>query len=506
MSVTVRGKVSAKSSGNCLDMLFGINIEHMGRTVYGGIYEGESEYCDAQGFRKDVLDALKDMKLSCIRYPGGNFVSGYHWRDGIGPIEERPVKLNIAWKQVEPNKVGLHEIADYAERLGTQLLMNFNLGSADIQESLDLFEYTNFPGETTLTRQRKKNGREKPFSIRYWGLGNEMDGRWQICNMEAEQYAKKAKELARLVKLIDPEAKLILVGSSKPLLKTFGMWDKTVLDIAYEQVDFLSMHSYFDCPDYFVYKNKSIKEYIGVYAEIQKNIDLIAAIIRETKLRKKSKHDVFISFDEWNVWHRDPRFINENRFSGSKEWLASDARIECVYDFKDVILYANMINTLIRNSDVVKLACVCQAVNCIAPILAYPNGKMVKQTVYYPYWFAGNYLKGEYVPVDYSSDTIHSESFGDYEQVNIISTENGNIRAVLAVNNSETEEVSVELSFPEILERNFAQIMKNAPEAVNSTENPEEVIPKDFSVNVLKNKVCFTLPAFSVAMLAFKKK
>lgn len=505
MSDLVKAKVSEMSSGNSVNMLFGINIEHMGRTVYGGIYEENSPVSDSRGFRKDVFEALKNLNLSCVRYPGGNFVSGYKWRDGIGPKENRPIRLNLAWKQVEPNKVGLHEFAEYVERLGTQLLMNFNLGSASIQDSLDLFEYCNFTGDTTLTRYRKENGREKPFSIKYWGLGNEMDGSWQICNMSAESYANKAKEVARLVKLIDPEVKLILVGSSKPLLKTFAAWDKTVIDIAYEQIDYFSMHSYFDCPDYFIYKNKSTAEYIGVYAEVQNNINLMASIIKETKLRKKSKHDVYISYDEWNIWHRDPKFINENRFSGSKEWLASDPRIECIYDFKDVILFSNMLNTLIRNSDVVKLACVCQGVNCIAPIITRSDGKMFKQTIYYPYQFAGNYLKGEYVPVAYETGKIQSDSFGEYDMLNIVSTLNGNYRAILAINNSETENAEVEFEFPRIVRENFSQIMKASPEDSNGFDEPERVVPKKLAVEIISNRVKLNLPAFSVAMLSLEE-
>lgn len=504
MGNQIKVTVSKESSKNSLDMLYGINVEHMGRTMYGGVYQDNLEISDEQGFRKDVFQALKDMNLSCVRYPGGNFVSGYCWRDGIGKKENRPIRLNLAWKQVEPNTVGIHEFGDYVERLGTQLLMNFNLGYGSVQDNVEMFEYCNFTGDTTLTRERKENGREKPFNIKYWCLGNEMDGRWQICNLPAEEYGRKAKEVARLVKLIDPEVKLVLVGSSKPLLKTFADWDKRVLDIAYENVDYLSMHSYYDCPDYFTYKNKSVADYVGVYKEVEKNIKLMASIIQETKLRKKSKHDVYISYDEWNIWHRDPKFINENRFSGSKEWLASDPRIECIYDFKDAVLLVNTLNTFIKNSDVVKIACLCQAVNCIAPIITSEDGKMFKQTIYYPYQFAGNYLKGEYVPVDYDSGVITSQSFGDYQKVNIVSTLNGNKRGVLAVNNSETEDFEIVMDFPCNVKTTVSQIMKYHPDATNGFER-EEVVPKAYKVDVKSNKATFKLPAFSIVMLVFEQ-
>lgn len=496
---TVKASVERSAGIEVSDMMFGFNVEHMGRIIYGGIYDRDCKCSDEQGYRRDVLEAAKDMHLSAIRYPGGNFVSGYHWRDGIG--KDRPIRRNLAWFQVEPNVIGLHEMADYVEKIGSKIMMNVNMGSGTIDEAVDLFEYCNFTGDTTLTRERKANGREKPFGFRYWCLGNEIDGRWQIGNLPAREYGLKAKETARLMRLMDPDVRLTLVGSSKPLLKTCPEWDKEVLDIAYELVDAISVHLYYDCPDYIVMKNKSTADYVGSYIAAQRQIDLIYAIIRETKLRKNSKHDVYIAFDEWNVWHRAPEYDSPTK------WNVEERRLECIYNFRDCVLQANMINTLVRNADKVKIAAVAQLVNCIAPIMTRADGAMFKQTIYHAYRFAATHLQGgKYLPVRYECPMIETETWGEYEQLNIVSVEKGAELSFMAVNNSVDNGADIEIALDGDYEVVSSEILKNEEFAVNSFENPDNVCPVAYDVSVESGALRFSMPTLCVAMIVLRNK
>ena len=229
--------------------LFGGFVEHLGRHVYSGIYEPGHPTADADGFRQDVIDLVKELGVSTIRYPGGNFVSGFRWEDSVGPREQRPRRLDLAWHSTETNEVGLHEFSDWLEKVGSELMLAVNLGTRGVAEALDLLEYCNLPSGTFLSQKRIDNGREKPFDVRMWCLGNEMDGPWQLGHRSADDYGKLAAQTAKALRQLDPDVQLVVCGSSARNMPTFGEWERVVLSHTYDDVDYISCHAYYEEKD-----------------------------------------------------------------------------------------------------------------------------------------------------------------------------------------------------------------------------------------------------------------
>jgi alpha-N-arabinofuranosidase len=277
--------------------LFGSFIEHLGRAVYNGIYEPNNPDADEKGFRKDVINLVKELDVSVVRYPGGNFLSGYNWEDGIGDVEKRPVRQELAWLSLEPNKIGINEFADWSRRAGVELMLGVNLGSRGPDDARRLVEYCNFSGGTVLSDLRRKHGVKNPHNIKLWCLGNEMDGHWQICHKTASEYGRIAAEAAKVMRLTDPSIELVVCGSSYTNMPTFGDWEIEVLNHTYDFVDYISLHTYYenranDTPN-FLARNLDMDRFIKTVANI---CDFIQA-------KRHSKKRINLSFDEWNIWY-----------------------------------------------------------------------------------------------------------------------------------------------------------------------------------------------------------
>ena len=367
-------------------------IEHMGRAVYTGIYEPEHPSADTFGFRQDVMELIRPLNLSCIRYPGGNFLSGYDWRDGIGPKENRPVRPELAWFALEPNQVGTDDFLQWCERVGTRAMLGVNLGTGTPQSACDLLEYVNGTLPTHYTDLRRANGHAEPYNVKLWCLGNEMDGPWQICAKTAEEYGRIACETAKMMKWLDPSIELVACGSSYRSMPTFGTWEKTVLTHCYPYIGYLSLHQYYQNLD------GDVPSFLARSVEMEGFIREVANICRAEKARIGSEKDVYLSFDEWNVWYHF-----QKECAMLEKWTFPRAIEEELYDGADALLVGCMINTLLRNADVVKIACLAQLVNTIAPIMTEPNGKAWIQTIYYPFLYASRFGRG-------SSLRITSES------------------------------------------------------------------------------------------------
>ena len=361
--------------------LWGSFVEHMGRSVYGGIYEPAHEHSDEDGFRTDVMDAVKELGVPLIRYPGGNFLSGYNWRDGVGKI--RPVKLDLAWGQTEPNEVGLHEFCGWAEKVGAEVMLSVNLGTGTPASAAELVEYCNYGGATSLSDERRANGREKPFGIKKWCLGNEMDGEWQICAMTAEEYGRKAAETAKMMKWADENIRLVACGSSASELKTYPEWDRVILQHTYDYVDYLSLHRYYSYTP-----SGRTTDFMSAHVDLDASIKAVAATVDYVRAYKRSKKEVKLSLDEWNIWHKTPEGANENVYNDtySDRWKIGPRRVENVYDLADAIAFAGLICAVINNADRVEIGCLAQLVNVIAPIYTENKGRMVKQSIYYEYF------------------------------------------------------------------------------------------------------------------------
>jgi len=378
---------SSYTIGTIDNRLYGSFIEHLGRAVYTGIYEPEHATADQNGMRGDVIDLVRELDIPIVRYPGGNFVSAYNWEDGIGPKEQRPVRLDLAWHSAESNHVGIHEFADWAQAAGTEMMLAVNLGSRGLDEARSFVEYVNHPGGTYWSDLRRKNGREEPWNVKMWCLGNEMDGPWQIGQKTAEEYGRLASETAKALRAFDPSVELVVCGSSSPRMPTYPEWEATVLDHTYDTVDYISLHLYFD------YETGNTADYLAETVRLDEYIETVAGVIAYTKAKKRSKKDIYISFDEWNVWYHS-RHLEKEYLDGKHGWPHAPALAEEIYTFEDALLVGCMLNSFIRRADIVKVACLAQLVNVIAPIMTVADGTAWRQTTFFPMLFASRYGRG----------------------------------------------------------------------------------------------------------------
>ena len=306
-SFSVRGEVDARSViGTVHRRMFGSMIEHLGRAVYGGVYDTSTDGGAGGGFREDVAALVRELGVTVVRYPGGNFVSGYRWEDGVGPLPARPRRLDLAWHSTEPNLVGLHEMADWLRSMDVELMLALNLGTRDVQEAVDLLEYANVTSGTTLADRRRANGAERPFGVRMWCLGNEMDGPWQLGHREAADYGRLAARTARAMRQLDPGLELVVCGSSNAQMPTFGSWERSVLRHTYDVVDYISCHAYYWLRD------DDVGTFLASAADMDRFITTVVDIADEIEAELGTTRRIDISFDEWNVWDID-RFIRDDQ-------------------------------------------------------------------------------------------------------------------------------------------------------------------------------------------------
>ena len=418
------------------DRLFGSFVEHLGRCVYTGIYEPGHPTADEHGFRGDVLDLVRELGATTIRYPGGNFVSGYRWEDGVGPKEDRPRRLDLAWHSTETNEFGLHEMADWMDKAGGNELMEaVNLGSRGLENALDLLEYANVPSGTELSERRRANGADKPFNIRMWCLGNEMDGPWQLGHKTAEDYGTLAASVAAGMRQIDPDLELVVCGSSSHGMPTFGAWERTVLEKTYNNVDFISCHAYY-APARREDGSRDMASFLASGVDMDGFIKDVAAVIDSVKASLKSKHDVYISFDEWNVWYQqdEPSKTPE----GIGNWPVAPRLLEDIYSVADAVVFGDLMITLLKNADRVHAASLAQLVNVIAPIMTEPGGPAWRQTTFYPFSLTAKLAKGGTVlEPKLASGTYETDKYGEVPTINSVAVrgEDGTI-SVFVVNRS----------------------------------------------------------------------
>ena len=422
--------------GKIDNRIYGSFIEHLGRAVYGGIYEPEHPLADDQGFRKDVLELVRKLQIPVVRYPGGNFVSGYHWEDGTGDKAKRPRKMEHAWRVIETNQVGIDEFQEWAKRAETGVMMAVNLGTRGPEDARNCLEYCNGTLDTQYARMRRENGFEKPFGIRLWCLGNEMDGPWQICAKTAGEYGKIAAETAKLMKNLDPEIELVVCGSSHYDMPTFGDWELTVLDHTYDLVDYISLHQYYGNP------TGDTKDYLSRSEDMGAFIRGVAAICDAVKAKKHSDKTVNLSFDEWNVW-----FHSQDADAKMEPWQVAPPQLEDVYTFEDALLVGSMLITLQNHCDRVKIACLAQLVNVIAPIMTENGGDAWVQTIYYPFLYSSLWGRGTAMQPVIRCESYRSSRNADvpYLTASVIRNDQAGEMIVFAVNRSLEEDMALTL-------------------------------------------------------------
>ncbi len=350
-------------------LLFGNFVEQLGRCVYGGVYDPGNPLSDAQGFRKDVMQAVKGLDVSVLRWPGGNFASGYNWEGGIGPKQTRPVRRDDAWGAIETNQFGTDEFLNYCERVGAQPYLCINAGLGTVNMARHWVEYCNEPAHTQYADLRRANGREQPWNVKFWGLGNEIDGPWQLGHKNAEDYAKFAAQAATAMRRADPSIKLIASGSSnfRPGYDWIA-WNRTVLDVLKNDIDYISLHTYIGNPEH------NLERFLAAGSDIDRRIEIVKGQILAAEEMQTNRHPIYIAFDEWNVWYRA---------RGRSEFETGKTGLEEHYDFEDALAVGMFMNSFLRHADIVRFANLAQLVNVIAPIFTNKDGLFL-QTIYFP--------------------------------------------------------------------------------------------------------------------------
>ncbi|AZS38114.1 Intracellular exo-alpha-(1-_5)-L-arabinofuranosidase [Microbacterium lemovicicum] len=476
--------------------LFGSFVEHLGRCVYDGIYEPTHATADEEGFRTDVMDLVRELGVSTIRYPGGNFVSGYRWEDGVGPREDRPRRLDLAWHSTETNEIGLDEFASWLEKVGSELMYAVNLGTRGIQDALDVLEYANLRTDTAFARQRVANGRPEPHDIRMWCLGNEMDGPWQLGYSTAEEYARIAGQTARAMRQIDPDLELVVCGSSGAQMPTFGEWERVVLERTYDEVDYISCHAYYEPID------GDLGSFLASAVNMDGFIESVVSTADHVKALRRSDKTIKISFDEWNVWYQS-RYNDVDKITDVDTWPVAPRLLEDSYSVMDAVVVGSLLISLLRHADRVTSASLAQLVNVIAPIMTEPGGPSWRQTTFFPFSLTSRLARGQALRVTLDSPTYDTAVFGAVPVVDAVATHDeatGDV-SVFLVNRSLTEEVelSVDISaFGAIDAVSGTTLADPDVHAANTLAEPERVAPaENTSVRREGSTVTITLPPVS---------
>lgn len=429
---------AAAPIGEVRRKIFGGFVEHLGRHIYDGIFEPGHETADAEGFRTDVIDLVKELGVDTIRYPGGNFVSGFRWEDSVGPVAERPRRLDLAWHSTETNEVGLHEFSSWLDKVGSDLMMAVNLGTRGTLEAIDLLEYCNIRSGTTLSDQRVANGATEPFDVRMWCLGNEMDGPWQLGHRSAEDYGKLASRTAKGMRQLDPSIQLVVCGSSGATMPTFGEWERVVLTHTYDDVDLISCHAYYE------EKDGDIGSFLASAVDMDRFIETVVATADHVAAVKRSSKRIDISFDEWNVWYLS-RWENVEKIDGIDNWPVAPRLLEDVYSVVDAVVFGSLMISLLKHADRVASASLAQLVNVIAPIMTEPGGPAWRQTTFFPFSLTSRLAQGEAMRVLVDAPSYETAVFGEVPLVDAVATRDAAAgrSAVFLVNRSATESIEV---------------------------------------------------------------
>jgi alpha-N-arabinofuranosidase len=474
------------------ERLFGSFIEHLGRAIYGGVYEPGHPKADTEGFRTDVLDLVRELRVPLIRYPGGNYVSAFNWEDSVGPVERRPRRLDLAWRSVEPNTVGLNEFARWSKKAGAELMIALNLGTRGIDAARNLVEYCNHPGGSYWSDLRRSHGVAEPHGFKVWCLGNEMDGPWQVGYKTADEYGRLASEVGKALKLFDPSLELVACGSSNTRMPTFPQWEATVLDHCYETVNYISLHNYFKN------QNNDLPTFLGESIDMDNFIRTIVSTADFVKAKKRSKKSINLSFDEWNVW-----FHSRQADEVIEPWSVGPPLLEDVYTFEDALVVGCCLITLLRNADRVRIACLAQLVNTIAPVMTENEGPAWRQTIFYPFLHASLFGRGEVLETSIRSPVYENATHGEIPYLESIATFNREAGEVtlFAVNRNAAEELVIEgklAGFDGYRVREHIVLAHADPKAANTKENPANVTPRSISTTSMeKGALRAVLPRLS---------
>ncbi|MFP5228042.1 MAG: alpha-L-arabinofuranosidase C-terminal domain-containing protein [Acidobacteriota bacterium] len=492
--------------------IYGSFLEHLGRAIYEGIYEPGSKFADSNGFRTDVMAEVKQLGVPIIRYPGGNFVSGYHWLDGAGPKKNRPTVLDRAWNTLETNQFGTNEFITWARQAGAEPLFGLNFGTGTAEDAAALVEYCNVAKGTKWSELRRSHGYEQPHNVKYWCVGNEMDGPWQIGHMPAREYGIKAADAARQMRAVDPTVKLVACGSSGPFMPTYIEWDRTVLEECYDVVDGISLHRYWGNTEE---TNHDSQIYMAMNLAMDRQIEEIIAVCDAVRAEKRSGKPLFLSFDEWNVWYR-ARSGDDVDGHGK----AAPHLLEEKYNLEDALLVGGLTNSLMRHADRVKLACLAQLVNVIAPIITNEDG-VLRQTIYYPYAWALRYAHGTSLSVapegpgyevahlgrPIEDNGLPVPGFGEvpWLDVTAVWNEEKKTATLFVLNRDLNHERELEILWRDLTPSavtSFETITGPDLKATNTFADPKRVVPQTLEKPKTGSTMTVKLPARSYSVLS----
>lgn len=474
------------------ERVFGGFMEHMGRCIYEGVYDPNCEHADEKGFRWDVLNALKKLKMTAMRYPGGNFASGYHWQDGIGPKDQRPTIRELAWQSLEPNQFGTEEYVQMCRELGWTPMITVNLGTGSPEEARDWVEFCNAPKGSKFADMRTP---EQPYDVKLWCLGNEMDGPWQLGHVPADQYAIRAQQAAKMMKDVDPEIEVVACGSCTTGLSTYMDWDRTVLEHLGDITDYVSLHRYVGNP------KDDTADYLGVTNSIDQQIEEMDAVCRFVQAKNKSSKRAYLCFDEWNVWYKNHEHDGKGK--------VAPHLIEEVYNLEDALVVAGFFNSFIRHADTVKIANIAQIVNVIAPLLTRGDELLV-QSIFYPFEMYTKRRDGIALTTTVEGPTYTSETYGETTMIDASSIIDGDTLHVFATNRSlsDAAPLTIDLSDRAITALIDAEILTGMdPKAHNTYDQPDNVVSQPFTdVKIVDGKAVVELPPLSVCAMSLMLK
>ena len=490
--------------------VLGSFLEHLGRAIYTGVYQPGSSLADSKGFRTDVAREIKELGVPIVRYPGGNFVSGYNWLDGVGPKSQRPTVLDRAWNSLETNQFGTNDFVDWCRLVGAEPLLGMNFGTGTAEMAVAYVEYCNVDKGTKWSELRRSHGYQQPHDVRYWCLGNEMDGPWQIGQLQARDYGRKARDTARQMRVIDRGLQLIACGSSSTGMPQYLVWDREVLEECYDQVDGISLHAYYGNTQPLTGNNTS--RYLAMNLDMDRQIREIGAVCDYVQGLRRSNKRLWLSFDEWNVWYRAR---SGNATDGRRQ--AAPKLLEEVYNLEDALLVGGFVNTLLRNSERVRVACLAQLVNVIAPLVTNDSGTL-RQSTYYPYAWALRYARGHVLDLRVESDTYPITAAGlqpefarndQVPYVDLVATLDGqNGQASLLMLNRDLDaERELVLEWRDVTPTRVLTcdtLTGSDLKAFNTFEQPKRVVPQRLEAPAPGARMTFKLPprSYTVAQLA----
>jgi alpha-N-arabinofuranosidase len=472
------------------ERIFGGFLEHMGRAVYEGVYHPESAHADENGLRRDVLAALARLRMTAMRYPGGNFASGYHWMDGIGARQQRPTVRELAWQSLEPNHFGSEEYIQLCRKMGWTPMLTVNLGTGSPEEARNWVEFCNAPAGSKYADLRSE---VDPYRVRLWCLGNEMDGPWQLGHVPADQYAIRAQQAAKMMKDVDASIELVACGSCTTGLPSYMEWDRLVLEHIGDLADYVSLHRYVGNRD------DDTADYLAISNAIDQQIEEMDAVCRFVQAKRRSKKRAYLCFDEWNVWYKNHEMDGKGKFAPHL--------IEEIYNLEDALVVAEFLNSFIRHADVLKIANIAQIVNVIAPIQTRGNELLI-QSIFYPFEMYSKRRAGSALQTVIAGPRYTSKTHGEVTTLDASAILDSASLHVFAVNRSldESAPVTVQLCDRAIAAFASGEILSGRdPKAANSFEQPNVLQPRPFTgVEILAGQAQFNLPPLSVTALTFE--